>query len=81
MHKVEAWRCLNALADTAPAGSEAVLLLGNHDLWWLKGSFHDRNEKTDTKANIMEIMQLMRVALADGKMRGSYLTNVVRPMP
>jgi hypothetical protein len=73
---IEAWRCLDELAETAPPKSEAVVLLGNHDLWWLKGYFGDRNTETDTKANIMEILERMRTGLASGRMRGAYLKGI-----
>ena len=38
-----AYRCLNELQDTVPAGYQVTRLLGNHDIWWLSGQLHMRH--------------------------------------
>lgn len=41
---IEAWRCLNKLQDSnVPDGSSIVRLVGNHELWWLEGHFHQKH--------------------------------------
>ena len=45
---------------TAPAGSIVVRLLGNHELWWLEGSVHMRNEEADTPVKIRALNALMK---------------------
>ena len=58
----EAYACLQHLQATAPAGCKVVRLLGNHELWWLEGAVHMRNEEADTPAKIRALNAHMKKA-------------------
>jgi hypothetical protein len=68
----EAWHCLKTLQESAPAGSEVVRLVGNHDIWWLEGFLRDRNPQTDTKAKVTSLVLDMKSSILRNKVRGAY---------
>ncbi len=70
---VEAWRCLNLLQTTAESvNSRVIRLMGNHDLWWLKGYFVHRNKATDGKTQVKEIITSMRKLVTAQEIVGAY---------
>jgi hypothetical protein len=41
-----AWKCIDKLQhENVPDGSKVVRLVGNHEIWWLEGQFHHRNQQ------------------------------------
>ena len=69
---LDTWRCLNHLQDTAPQGTEVIRLVGNHELWWLQGLYHDRNQIADTNAVIKEIVSSLHQRILNGKIVAAH---------
>jgi hypothetical protein len=72
----EAWNCLQELQSSAPEGSRVVRLLGNHELYWLKGYFHSRNKKTDTEFKVKMLVKKIRDEVLSDAVLGSFLLNL-----
>lgn len=72
----EAWECLEHLQRTAPASSEVIRLVGNHELWWLQGHYHDRNKTEDTKEKCLNITRKLRNGIEDGSIISSHVRHV-----
>ena len=70
------YRCLEHLQDTAPASCRLIRLIGNHEIWWLTGSYHNRNKDTDSEDSLREVVQGLKDGLRSGKILGSYATRV-----
>jgi len=74
---LESLQCLHELQKTAAENNAKVVrLLGNHELWWLEGIFHQRNPRTDTVENIRKFLQILIQDIADGNVVASYLHHV-----
>jgi Calcineurin-like phosphoesterase len=73
---MKAYLCLEHLQRTAPNGSRVVRLLGNHELWWLEGSFHNRNEISDTKEVTTAVVNKMKNSIQEGEIRGAFAHRV-----
>jgi hypothetical protein len=74
---LEAWECLDNLQNTAKSGKEKVIrLIGNHELWWLTGTFHQRNNKGDTKAKMLKLVSSLKSGIVNGNIVGSHLENI-----
>jgi len=58
----EAWACLDHLQETAEdhKNSKVVRLVGNHELWWLEGAFHMRNQVADTSEKVFALVAKMK---------------------
>lgn len=72
----EAWNCLDMLQRSAPAGSEVIRLVGNHELWWLEGLYHDRNKKTDSLEKCKAITNKLRQGISNESIIGSYVRDM-----
>lgn len=68
----ETWTCLEQLQRTSPSNSKVVRLIGNHELWWLEGFFHDRNKQFDTKSKVADIVTRMKGDILSGYVMGAY---------
>lgn len=72
----EAWACLHRLQTTAPRGSQVVRLLGNHELFWLKGQIHSRNKITDSPDRIVELNLRIKEDVLAGRVVASHVLAV-----
>ena len=72
----EAWTCLHRLQTSAPQGSAVVRLLGNHELFWLKGQVHARHRFADTAGKIAELNRRMKDDIASGRVLAAYALSV-----
>ena len=48
----------------------------NHDVFWLQGQFHDSNKETDTTEVRTEVVDGMKHALLDLKVRGAHVLRI-----
>lgn len=73
---MEAWECIEALQKTPPPDSQVIRLVGNHELWWLEGHYHDRNKATDTRAKCRSITQKLRDGIINESIQASYVRRM-----
>lgn len=68
-----AFNCLRTLQKDAHLyNSKVVRLVGNHDIWWLNGHFHDRNATTDTVPVLRQVVTTMIQDIHAGTMEMAY---------
>ena len=75
----EAWSCLDDLQDTAYLvnnNTKVIRLLGNHELWWLEGHFHQRNPTADTSEKVLKLINAMKKSIIDGRVVGAYVHRI-----
>lgn len=48
----------------------------NHDVFWLQGQYHDSNKKTDTTEVRTEVVDGLKHALLDLKVRGAHVLRI-----
>lgn len=77
---IEAWRCLDKLQDEAISPNKVVRLIGNHEIWWLQGRFHDRNKAADTKEKVLFIVEALKSRIMNETIQGAYLSQI-HPTP
>lgn len=70
------FRCLTYLQNNPPKGSIVMRVLGNHDVFWLQGQYHDSNKKTDTTEVRTEVVDGLKHALLDLKVRGAHVLRI-----
>ena len=90
---LESYQCLESLteqlrqkqaensSDDEHAKYSIVRLGGNHDVWWLEGHFHMRNEKTDTREKIVTLVDKMRRDIQSGDFVASYIFKPYSDIP
>lgn len=71
------YNCLEHLQGTVPSSSKLIRLIGNHEIWWLSGSYHNRNKDTDNKNSIREVVEGLKSGIREGKILGSFVTRVL----
>ena len=51
-------------------------VLGNHDIWWLEGQYHNRNRETDTDENIQLVVKDMKNRIGKNLLTGAVVERV-----
>ena len=70
-YATEAWNCLRYLQESAPAGSKVIRLVGNHELWWLGGHYHQKHDE-DSYDKVKHIVLSMKDDILSGKMKAAF---------
>ena len=55
-----------------------VIIITDHDMWWLEGIFNYRHKQADTKANIETFIKLTMEDIANNKVLGAYVHTLNR---
>ena len=70
-------RCLEHLQKTTPNSSKLIRLIGNHEIWWLTGSYHNRNKDTDDKSSVKEVVEGLKEGIREGRILGSFAARIM----
>lgn len=74
---LETMVCLRSLQKEAPQhNAKVVRLIGNHELWWLTGLFHDRHKQADTPDKIRSFWEMLTTDIKSGAVQMAYLHRI-----
>jgi hypothetical protein len=72
----ESWQCLHELQTSVVDNNQVIRLLGNHELYWMKGYVHSRNKTTDTESKMVSLIQRMKEDIVIGNVVASSIINL-----